>query len=87
MLQKLVFQSHIRLGLETNASPQNVGSSRTLLRQRVNDWSARRRQRCLRHVAEDAKHTVEATVFLGSGDIMRTPLDQLWYTGKSLIAK
>lgn len=46
-LEELVFKSHIRLRLETNASTEDIGQSRTLLSQSIDHRSARRSQRSL----------------------------------------
>lgn len=46
-LEELVFKSHIRLRLETNASTENIGQSRSLLCQSIDHRSARRSQRSL----------------------------------------
>lgn len=58
-LEELVLQSHFRLGLQANASAEDVGQCRTLLSQGVHNGSARRSQRSLEHVAEDAEDAVE----------------------------
>lgn len=58
-LEELVLQSHFRLRLQTNASAEDVGQCRTLLSQSVHNGSARRGQRSLEHVAEDAEDAVE----------------------------
>lgn len=46
-LEELVLKSHIRLRLKTNASTEDIGQSRTLLRQSIDHRGARRSQRSL----------------------------------------
>lgn len=46
-LEELVLESHIRLRLKTNASTEDIGQSRTLLRQSIDHRGARRSQRSL----------------------------------------
>jgi hypothetical protein len=58
-LEELVLKGHVVLGLETDAGAEDVGESRTLLSESVDDGSARRRERSLEHVAENAEHAVE----------------------------
>lgn len=61
-LVQLVLQGHVRLGLEADASAEDVGQGGALLGQGVDDGGAGRRERCLEHVAEDAEDAVEALV-------------------------
>lgn len=68
-VEELVLQSHVRLGLKTNAGTEDVGQSSTLLGQSVDNWSSRWSQWCLEHVAENAEHAVEVLVLLGGSAI------------------
>lgn len=64
-LEKLVLQSHVRLRLKTNAGAENVGQSGALLREGIDNGSARRRQGSLEHVAENTQDAVEVLVLSG----------------------
>lgn len=61
-----MLESHVRLGLETNACTEDVGQSGALLGKRVDDGSSGRGQGSLEHVAQNTEDAVEALV-LGSG--------------------
>lgn len=67
-----MLQGHVRLGLEADASAEDVGQGTPLLGQGVNDGCSGRGHRGLEHVAEDAQDAVEALVVLGGGGL---PLD------------
>ena len=69
-LEELVLQSHVALGLETDTGAEDVGQRTSLLSKSVDDWSARRSQWSLEHVAEDAKHAVEVLKLLGGNTIV-----------------
>lgn len=83
-LKQLVLQSHVRLGLETDAGAEDVGHGGALLGQRVDDGGAGGRERGLEHVAEDAEHAVEALVVgVGLGGGARgLPLDARHHLGQ-----
>ena len=72
-----MLEGHVRLRLETDTSPEDVGHGSTLLGESVDDRSARGSQGGLEHVAQDAEHTVEVLVVDGGGAIGRhgLPLD------------
>ena len=76
-LEQLVLKGHVRLRLEADASAEDIGQSRALLGESVDNGSAGRRQRSLEHVAQDAEHTVEVLVLGSGGTIGRgsLPLD------------
>lgn len=79
-----MLQSHVRLGLETDAGTEDVGHGGALLGQRVDDGGAGGRERGLEHVAEDAEHAVEALelgVGLGGG-ARGLPLDARHHLGQ-----
>ena len=65
-LEQLVLESHVRLGLKTDAGTEDVGQSSALLSQSIDDGSAGRGQGGLEHVAQDAQDAVEVLV-LGRG--------------------
>lgn len=69
---QLVLQGHVRLGLETDARPEDVGQRGALLGQGVDDGGAGRREWCLEHVAKDAENAVEALVVVVA---LALPLD------------
>lgn len=62
ILEELVLKSHVRLGLEANASAKDVGQSSTLLGKRIDNRGTGRCQRSFQHVAEHAENTVEVLV-------------------------
>lgn len=59
-LEQLVLEGHVVLGLEADASPEDVDQSGPLLAEGVDDRSAGRRQGRLEHVAQHAENAVEA---------------------------
>lgn len=61
-LEQLVLKGHLRLGLETNASTEDVDKSGALLAQGVDDRGTGRGQGSLEHVAENTQDAVEALV-------------------------
>lgn len=63
-LEELVLQSHLRVRLETNTGPEDVGQSRALLGESIDHRGAGGSQRSLEHVAEDTENTVESLVLL-----------------------
>lgn len=77
-LEQLVLESHVGLGLKTDAGTENVGQSSALLGKGVDNRGARRSQGGLEHVAEDAENAVEVLkVTFG-----RLPLDARHHLGK-----
>lgn len=76
-LKELMLQSHVILGLQTNAGAEDVGQSTALLGKSVDDRSAWWSQRSLEHVAEDAEDAVEVLEILGGSAIvgLSLPLD------------
>ena len=67
-----MLKSHVRLGLKSNAGTEDVGQGCALLGESVDNRSARRSQRSLEHVAEDAKDAVKVLVLSLAS---RLPLD------------
>jgi hypothetical protein len=83
-LEELVLEGHVGLGLKTNAGAEDVGNSRALLGQGVDDRGAGRGQGSLEHVAQDAENAVEVLV-LGSGSAVvgsSLPLDARHHLGQ-----
>lgn len=64
-----MLESHIVLGLKANTGTEDVGQGTTLFGESIDDWSSRRSQRSLQHVAEDAQDTVEVLVILSCSAI------------------
>ena len=58
-LEELVLKGHVRLGLETDASAEDVGESGTLLGKGVDNGGAGGSEGGLEHVGEDAQDRVE----------------------------
>lgn len=89
VLEQLVFQHHIRLGLQADARTEDVGQGAALLGQGVDDGRPRGRERGLEHVAQDGEDAVEGFVFpfsflssltvsvvvIGAGARRQPPLD------------
>jgi hypothetical protein len=69
-----VLESHVRLWLQSDAGTEDVGERSTLLGQGVDDWSTRRSEGCLEHVAQDAEDAVETSKVL-AGLVAGLPLN------------
>lgn len=69
-----MFQSHIRLRLQSHACTEDVGQGSALLGQGIDDWRAGRCHGRLQHVAEDGEHAVERLVLI-VGLAVALPLD------------
>jgi len=65
--KELMFQSHVRLGVQSDTSTEYVRHSRALLCKGVYDWGPGRSARGLQHITEDAEDAMEAFVILGGG--------------------
>jgi len=72
-----VLESHVRLGLETNAGAEDVEQCRALLTKSIHDRRTGRSERGLQHVAQDAEDAMESRVLFGLGIALggSTPLD------------
>lgn len=71
-----MLKSHVVLRLETDAGAEDVGKSSALLGKSVDNGSAARSERSLKHVAENAKDAVEARVISGTAiGTVSLPLD------------
>jgi len=68
-LKELVLESHVRLGLETDASAEDVDESAALLGKSIDNRGARGGKGSLEHVAENAQNAVEALEVLGGGTV------------------
>ena len=68
-LEQLMLKSHIRLGLKTNTSTEDISQSRTLFSKCVDDRCSWWSQWSLQHVTENAQDTVEVLVILGGSTI------------------
>lgn len=66
-LEQLVLQRHVRLRLQPNTSAEDVRQGTSLLGKSIDNRCARRGQRCLQHVAEDAENAVKSLVVLVGG--------------------
>lgn len=62
-LEQLVFERHVRLGLQADARAENIGQGPALLSQGVDHGRAGGRERGLEHVAQDGEDAVEGLVF------------------------
>jgi hypothetical protein len=65
-LHKLVLQSHVVLGGQTNASTEDVFNAGLLLEERVDDGSAGRSVGSLQQVAQHGENGVESVPFLAT---------------------
>lgn len=65
-----MLQSHVRLRLKTDTGTEDVGQGTALLSKCVDDRCSWWSQRSLKHVAENAKHTVKTFVILGGSTIV-----------------
>lgn len=65
-----MLQCHVRLRLQTDTSTEDVSESTPLLGKGIDDRCSWWSQRSLKHVAENAKHTVETFVILGGSTIV-----------------
>lgn len=57
-----MLESHVRLGLKTDAGTKDVGQGSALLGESVDNGGARGSHGSLEHVAEDAENAVEVLV-------------------------
>lgn len=75
-----MLKGHVRLGLKTDASTENVGQGGALLGESVDHGGAWGSQRSLEHVAEDAEDAVEVLVL---AVIRGFPLDTRHHLGNN----